>query len=377
MNPFDKIPARCEEVVSVYADYKHFNEVFQDDDIPTYGNFLELLRLIPNGNRSELSVGKGPVAHNKDDISFWSKNQTKHETGENCVREDKEVEDGNNDCDYDGKDDDAMSALTSLFSADQLTLWLSSQGAHTPLHYDTYGCNLVVQLVGRKRWRLWPPCSQSSLPPPPNPSAHLPQFPSSSSATLLSSQNRSSLPRVQPCQAPHCLKLPCSRIPYEESSVYSTYDPRCIAPAYNVSPSHDLVIEEGDVLFIPKHYWHFVETDSELSLSVNLWLPVPLPYAEQLVVCRNDPRHRKGGREKDRGGKVDGKNDDGDSPVSEMDRDEVKIEIKKNVGNEQIKTNETTTISDTYSRLAEAATRMVFGALKGSVSRYFETDDIR
>jgi oxalate decarboxylase/phosphoglucose isomerase-like protein (cupin superfamily) len=34
---------------------------------------------------------------------------------------------------------------------------------------------------------------------------------------------------------------------------------------------------QGDVLFIPKHYWHFVETVSDLSLSINVWLPVPVP----------------------------------------------------------------------------------------------------
>lgn len=33
----------------------------------------------------------------------------------------------------------------------QSTLWIGSMGAHTPCHLDTYGCNLVFQVQGRKR----------------------------------------------------------------------------------------------------------------------------------------------------------------------------------------------------------------------------------
>jgi len=29
------------------------------------------------------------------------------------------------------------------------TLWIGSQGSHTPCHYDTYGINFVAQIVGR------------------------------------------------------------------------------------------------------------------------------------------------------------------------------------------------------------------------------------
>lgn len=30
-----------------------------------------------------------------------------------------------------------------------ISFWLGSQGAHTSCHYDTYGCNIVVQVYGR------------------------------------------------------------------------------------------------------------------------------------------------------------------------------------------------------------------------------------
>lgn len=34
-------------------------------------------------------------------------------------------------------------------ATDDCTFWLSSKGANTPCHYDTYGCNIVVQVFGR------------------------------------------------------------------------------------------------------------------------------------------------------------------------------------------------------------------------------------
>ena len=37
------------------------------------------------------------------------------------------------------------------------TLWLGSEGAGTPAHYDAYGVNFVAQCAGAKRWRLSPP----------------------------------------------------------------------------------------------------------------------------------------------------------------------------------------------------------------------------
>ncbi|XP_041529016.1 HSPB1-associated protein 1 isoform X2 [Microtus oregoni] len=45
------------------------------------------------------------------------------------------------------------------------TLWIGSLGAHTPCHLDSYGCNLVFQVQGRKRWHLFPPEDTPSLYP--------------------------------------------------------------------------------------------------------------------------------------------------------------------------------------------------------------------
>lgn len=32
---------------------------------------------------------------------------------------------------------------------DDISFWLGSKGAHTSCHFDTYGCNIVVQVYGR------------------------------------------------------------------------------------------------------------------------------------------------------------------------------------------------------------------------------------
>lgn len=63
------------------------------------------------------------------------------------------------------------------------TLWVGSQDCYTPCHYDTYGCNLVAQLWGRKKWTLFSPTDSPYLHP--------------------------------------------TRIPYEESSVFSKVNVEC------------------------------------------------------------------------------------------------------------------------------------------------------
>ncbi len=80
------------------------------------------------------------------------------------------------------------------------TLWVGSEGACTPCHYDTYGCNLIGQLWGRKRWVMFAPEDSERLYP--------------------------------------------TRVPYEESSVFSSvnvlspdldkYPKFCDATAYEV-----------------------------------------------------------------------------------------------------------------------------------------------
>ncbi|XP_043729895.1 HSPB1-associated protein 1 isoform X2 [Cervus elaphus] len=100
------------------------------------------------------------------------------------------------------------------------TLWIGSLGAHTPCHLDTYGCNLVFQVQGRKRWHLFPPEDTPFLYP--------------------------------------------TRIPYEESSVFSkinVVNPDLKRfPQFRKAQRHMVTLSPGQVLFVPRHWWHYVES---------------------------------------------------------------------------------------------------------------------
>lgn len=118
--------------------------------------------------------------------------------------------------------------------AKDATLWIGSRGAHTPCHFDTYGVNLVAQVFGTKRWILFPPSESKNLKP--------------------------------------------TRVPYEESSVYSMWNFSCPLPSHFYSGVKEVYVIElkaGDVLFVPQHWWHYVES-LDLSISINTWIPTSL-----------------------------------------------------------------------------------------------------
>lgn len=158
---FNKLPKRSENVVALYADYKHVLEVFGAND----------LGLI-----------------NWKSIPFHQMNGGS----------------------------DIINSITDSRS----TIWLGTPGSHTPLHYDTYSSNLVLQLAGRKLWKLWAPSVNCA-------SSHFP--------------------------------IDSVRMPFEESTVYSNYDPR---KNQTIAPDFEVILGPGDVLIIPKHWWHYVETVS-------------------------------------------------------------------------------------------------------------------
>ncbi|KAG7502281.1 hypothetical protein JOB18_017412 [Solea senegalensis] len=112
------------------------------------------------------------------------------------------------------------------------TLWIGTEGANTPCHQDSYGCNLVLQVQGRKQWYLFPPDDASKLYP--------------------------------------------TRIPYEESSVFSQVDvlrpdPRKF-PDFQKARVHTVTLQPGQVLFVPRHWWHYVESVDPITVSINSWI---------------------------------------------------------------------------------------------------------
>ncbi|XP_027492202.1 HSPB1-associated protein 1 isoform X4 [Corapipo altera] len=117
-------------------------------------------------------------------------------------------------------------------SGKESTLWIGSEGANTPCHLDSYGCNLVLQVEGRKRWHLFPPGDTSFLYP--------------------------------------------TRIPYEESSVFSKVN---VAnpdlkrfPKFRNSTAHVVTLSPGQVLLVPRHWWHYVESIDPITVSINSWI---------------------------------------------------------------------------------------------------------
>ncbi|KAL4618070.1 HSPB1-associated protein 1 isoform X1 [Arapaima gigas] len=112
------------------------------------------------------------------------------------------------------------------------TLWMGTKEANTPCHQDSYGCNLVLQVQGRKKWHLFPPGDTGCLYP--------------------------------------------TRIPYEESSVFSQVN--VVQPdlqrfaAFSGARRHIVTLHPGQVLFVPRHWWHYVESIDPLTVSVNSWI---------------------------------------------------------------------------------------------------------
>ncbi|NWR66736.1 HBAP1 protein, partial [Bucorvus abyssinicus] len=117
-------------------------------------------------------------------------------------------------------------------SGKESTLWIGSEGANTPCHLDSYGCNLVLQVQGRKRWHLFAPGDTRFLYP--------------------------------------------TRIPYEESSVFSKVN---IAnpdlkrfPEFRNATAHVVTLSPGQVLLVPRHWWHYVESIDPITVSINSWI---------------------------------------------------------------------------------------------------------
>ncbi|CAF4910500.1 unnamed protein product [Pieris macdunnoughi] len=111
------------------------------------------------------------------------------------------------------------------------TLWVGSDGSHTPAHQDTYGYNIIAQVHGKKQWILFPPESGGLKP---------------------------------------------TRVPYEESSVYSElnfYCPHNLEPFNGLTGGRTVVLSAGDALLVPRGWWHYVQNIDPVNITLNMWLP--------------------------------------------------------------------------------------------------------
>ena len=82
-----------------------------------------------------------------------------------------------------------------------------------------------------------------------------------------------------------------SRVPYEESSVFGEEPGKVGGGAAEGGAGAAegegkgalrVVLNPGEVLLVPRHWWHRVETLSRSSLSVNTWLEAPTDPADRV-----------------------------------------------------------------------------------------------
>jgi hypothetical protein len=142
----------------------------------------------------------------------------------------------------DGANGTALYASTHDVRSALQAAWLSTPGMRTHTHFDN-DHNFFVQLVGRKRFVLWPPNQTDRLCP---------------------------YPRLHPLWHK-------SRMPFEAASKRTpdppTPDPPTPGAAsacreYASSEAIGVDVSAGDVLYLPPFYWHTVETlTPSLSLS--------------------------------------------------------------------------------------------------------------
>lgn len=112
----------------------------------------------------------------------------------------------------------------------QTNIWIGADGCKTPLHYDLSD-NFLVQVLGTKKLTLFPPEASDGVYP---------------------SQDKG---------IEHTSRL----------NVFAPIDP-VDYPLYQhaAGMAHEVVLNPGDVLYIPRSWWHAVET-VEASVSVNVW----------------------------------------------------------------------------------------------------------
>jgi hypothetical protein len=111
-------------------------------------------------------------------------------------------------------------------------LWVGAAGNSTPLHYDT-AHNLFAQIHGRKRFTVFEPSDAPRL-----------------------------FPHAEGSRHPHV-----SRIDPERPDL-TTF------PAFAEARASDVVLEPGELLFLPARYWHHVRS-LDVSISVNTWWAPP------------------------------------------------------------------------------------------------------
>lgn len=137
-----------------------------------------------------------------------------------------------------------------------INFWFGEKGINTKPHYD-YSNNFLVQVVGKKRVRLFSPKN----------TPHMYPYSMYDCVTM----DGVSHPAVQASQIADIDKI--------DHNKFSDF---------KLSKCFEAILEPGDLLFIPAGWWHEVKS-LDVSMSVNFWWKIKIEHfpARQLtnVVC--------------------------------------------------------------------------------------------
>ncbi|XP_074220827.1 HSPB1-associated protein 1 isoform X2 [Camelus bactrianus] len=151
------------------------------------------------------------------------------------------------------------------------TLWIGSMGAHTPCHLDSYGCNLVFQVQGRKRWHLFPPEDTPFLYP-----TRIPYEESSVFSKInVVNPDVKRFPQFQKARR-HTVTLSPGQVMelqhMERRWEEGTQLPLLVKRRKDCGGRRAHTVTFIQVLFVPRHWWHYVESIDSVTVSINSWI---------------------------------------------------------------------------------------------------------
>jgi len=151
--------------------------------------------------------------------------------------------------------------INSPFRFPERNIWISPHGTRTALHFDAVD-NLNIQIQGSKSFLLFPPRIDSMYP-----------YPLISQAAYVS--------QIDPRSA---------RIPHD----------------FPISDATEVILNSGEMLYLPYGWWHQVDTVGSHNLNANYWwfprlklvkyLPQTLRGAAVLIHRRGQHPHKRAQR---------------------------------------------------------------------------------